>query len=71
MTQSGNWNSMRELPLYHRNGGGTRAERWRMISATWKTIKDVVLSFISDEALTCQQPSRAGGGMLAQQALSL
>jgi membrane protein len=23
-----------------------------MISATWKTIKDVVLSFISDEALT-------------------
>jgi membrane protein len=30
----------------------TRAERWRMISATWKTIKDVVLSFISDEALT-------------------
>jgi uncharacterized BrkB/YihY/UPF0761 family membrane protein len=52
MTQSGNWNSMRELPLYHRNGGGTRAERWRMISATWKTIKDVVLSFISDEALT-------------------
>jgi membrane protein len=23
-----------------------------MISATWKTIKDVVLSFVSDEALT-------------------
>jgi membrane protein len=43
---------MRELPLYHRNGGGTRAERWRMISETWRTIKDVVLSFISDEALT-------------------
>jgi hypothetical protein len=49
---SHNWNSMRELPLYHRNGGGTRAEQWRMISATWRTLKDVVLSFISDEALT-------------------
>jgi hypothetical protein len=35
---SHNWNSMRELPLYHRNGGGTHAERWRMISETWKTI---------------------------------
>ena len=30
----------------------TRAERWRMISATWRTLKDVVLSFIDDEALT-------------------
>jgi hypothetical protein len=29
-----------------------RAERWRMISATWRTLKDVVLSFIGDEALT-------------------
>ena len=28
-----------------------------MISATWKTIKDVVLSFISDEALTGVLPS--------------
>ena len=26
-------------------------ERWRMISATWRTLKDVVLSFIGDEAL--------------------
>jgi Virulence factor BrkB/ABC transporter substrate binding protein len=49
---SHNWNSMRELPLNHRNGSGTHAEQWRMISATWRTIKDVVLSFIEDEALT-------------------
>ena len=31
---------------------GARAERWRMISATWRTLKDVVLSFVDDEALT-------------------
>ena len=48
---SHNWNSLRELPLYLRNGDGTRVERWRMISATWRTLKDVVLSFIGDEAL--------------------
>jgi uncharacterized BrkB/YihY/UPF0761 family membrane protein len=46
------WQFVRIAIVLKESRQETRAERWRMISATWKTIKDVVLSFISDEALT-------------------